>query len=336
VDPLTQIRLTRALIDIDSTTGSEAAAGAFLADTLRGLGYEVETQPVTGGRFNVYAHLGRPAVVFSTHFDCVPPFFPSREADGRLYGRGSCDAKGTLIAQIAACERLRTGDTSRAGLLFVVGEERGSDGALAANALAGGSRYLINGEPTDNRLGIATRGVYRVRLKALGRAAHSSQPHLGVSAIDKLVDALVVLRSTQWPDDPELGPTFFTTGLIAGGIAPNVIPPHADAELMFRTVGPAAELRRRLEERVGEFVDVEDVLEVPPVRLRTVPGIDAAVFSFTTDIPFLDQWGEPLLLGPGSVAMAHTADEHIDIEDLHRAVDLYVEVATGLLDNPSG
>ena len=199
MDSLTQLRVTRELIDIDSTTGREAAAGEYIARTLEGLGYSVTRQPVADGRFNVIAKLDDPVLVFSTHFDCVPPFFASREEQERVHGRGACDAKGTLVAQIAAAERLRAAGDRRIGLVFVVGEERGSDGARLANTIANGSKFLINGEPTDNRVGAATRGVYRVRLRATGRAAHSSLPELGESANDKLIDALVSIRSVQWP-----------------------------------------------------------------------------------------------------------------------------------------
>lgn len=343
MDSLTQLRLTRELIDIDSTTGQEAAAGEFIAHTLEELGWEVTRQPVIGDRFNVIASIDDPDVVLSTHFDCVPPFFPSRVeiapglqtrgAGGRLYGRGACDAKGTLVAQIAAAERLRADGSTRVGLLFVVGEERGSEGAKAANALAPGSRFLINGEPTDNRLGAATRGVYRARLRAIGRAAHSSQPELGVSAIDKLVDAIVALRAVQWPEDPALGKTFYSIGVMKGGVAPNVISPDAEAEVMFRTIGGHEDLRRLIVKHAGSLVSVEDVLVVPPVRLGTIPGLDAAVFAYTTDIPFLDRWGMPLLLGPGSVTRAHTADEYCEIAELERAVDLYVQIAGQLLQS---
>ena len=331
MDPVEQIRLTRELIDIDSTTGREGEAGAFIARALRELGYEVTEQPVSDGRFNLVARAGDPMVVLSTHFDCVPPFFPSSEEHGRLYGRGSCDAKGTLIAQIAAAERLRASGDARVGLLFVVGEERGSDGAKTANAAPGGSQFLINGEPTDNRLATATRGVYRARLVAKGRAAHSSLPELGISAIDKLVDALVALRDVEWPNDADLGETFYTVGLINGGIAPNVIPPDAEAEMMFRTVGPPEPIRTLIEAHAGHWVSVTDVLVVPPVKMQAVDGFESAVFSFTTDVPFLDRWGAPLLLGPGSVTVAHTADEHVPIAELHRAVDLYEQLARTLL-----
>jgi len=332
VDNIAQLRLTRQLVDIDSTTGREGEVAGFLATTLRGLGYRVTEQPLDDDRFNVIAQVGEPAVVFSTHFDCVPPFFPSREADGRLYGRGSCDAKGILAAQIAAAERLRAGGESRVGLVFVAGEERGSDGAKAANMLAAGSRFLINGEPTDNRLGAATRGVYRVKLTALGRAAHSSLPELGESAIEKLVDALVRLRGVEWPADPVLGRTHYTVGLMRGGVAPNVIPPEAEAELMFRTVGDTRAIAELLETSIGRLVTIEEILTVPLVRLTTAPGFDTAAFAFTTDIPFLDRWGAPLLIGPGSVTVAHTADEHVSIGELHRAVDLYMNLARNLLE----
>lgn len=336
MDPVTQLQLTRELIDLDSTTGRESRAAEWVATTLRRLGYTVTVQPIgppADGRFNVIARVGDPVpvVVFSTHFDCVPPFFPSRQEGDLLFGRGSCDAKGILVAQVAAAERLRAAGESRIGLLFVVGEERGSDGAQAANAVAPGSKFLVNGEPTDNRLAAATRGIYRARLVATGRAAHSSLPELGESAIEKLVDALVAMRGIEWPTDRDLGRTFYTVGLIQGGIAPNVIPPSAEAEAMFRTVGPHEDVRRRLEAGVRGRATVEDVLVVPPVRLTTLPGFDPKVFSFTTDIPWLDKWGAPLLLGPGSVTVAHTADEHVPIAELHRAVDIYEQLARSLM-----
>jgi acetylornithine deacetylase len=217
------------------------------------------------------------------------------------------------------------------GLLFVIGEERGSDGAKAANAMAPGSKFLVDGEPTDNRLAIATRGIYRARLHARGRAAHSSQPELGETAGEKLIDAIVALRKVEWPIDPDLGETYYTVGLIQGGVAPNVVPADAHAELMFRTVGEHAPLAALIEAAVGNRVEVEHVLAVPPVRLSTLPDFETATFSFTTDIPFLDRWGTPLLIGPGSITLAHTEDESVEIAELHRAVDLYVSVIEQLL-----
>ena len=331
MDPVATLAFARALIDIDSTTGREREAGDWLATELRTRGYTVTEQAIERGCSNVFATLDPPTVVFSTHFDCVPPFFPSSVESGRLYGRGSCDAKGILAAQVAAAERLRARGERRVGLLFVVGEERGSDGAAVANRTPPGSKYLINGEPTDSRLALATRGVLRVKFSASGRAAHSATPERGESAIEKLVDALVRLRSLSLPSDPELGTTFYTVALIEGGVAPNVIPAHAWAEANFRTIGQADDVLAALGALKGS-VDVEEVLRVPPVRFHTVPGFDTAVFPFTTDVPFLDRWGTPLLFGPGSILVAHTDHEHVELNELYAAVDSFERLAGALLD----
>jgi acetylornithine deacetylase len=330
MDPLSLVHLARTLVDIDSTTGQEADCGRWLSAYLRGRGFTVEEQPVSGDRFNIAVTMDPPRVVLSTHFDCVPPFFPSREAGGLLHGRGSCDAKGILAAQICALERLRGDGIRQVGGLFLVGEERGSDGAHIANVLPNVCRFLVDGEPTESRLAAATRGALRLKLVARGRAGHSSYPELGDSAIEKLLDALVRLRSIALPAREPLGRTHYTVGLISGGLAPNVIPPYAEAEVMFRTVGASAELRALLEPLHG-LVDLGVVLDVPAVTLTTVPGFDVAVFPFTTDIPFLDRWGTPLLFGPGSILVAHTDHEHVPVAELDAAADRYVQLATTLL-----
>jgi acetylornithine deacetylase len=340
VDPVDPVWLARELIDIDSTTGREGALATWLAAYLRERGYSVLEQPLEAAttnepaaatRRNLIAAVGEPALVFSTHFDCVPPFFASRVEGDTLFGRGACDAKGILAAQIAAAEGLRAEGETRIGLVFVVGEERGSDGAMAANKIASQSRFLVNGEPTENRLGIATRGVYRVRLHAHGRAAHSGYPELGESAIEKLLDVLHAMRAVEWPADALLGTTHYTVGLIAGGVAPNVVPPHAHAEIIFRSVSDHALLRTALAHVAGDRATVEEVLEVPPAHLHVEPGFDTAVFSYTTDIPFLSKWGTPLLLGPGSIHVAHTDREHVPISELWRGVELYTSLARRLL-----
>ena len=337
MDPVDIVALTRSLVDIDSTTGREGECGTWLANYLRGRGWIVDEQRVDDTRFNVIASVGadfsRPGgVTFSTHFDCVPTFFPSRAEGDKLFGRGSCDAKGILAAQVSAAEQLRRDGESRIGLVFVVGEERGSDGARVANTGAAGGRFLINGEPTDNRLGLATRGILRLKLRARGRAVHSSFPELGESAIDKLIDALVELRAIPMPSDPVLGQTHYTVGLISGGVAPNVVSAAAEAEVMFRTTSDAAEVRRAVTP-LERLVSIEHVLEVPPVKMRVVPGFDTAVFPYTTDIPFLQSWGEPLLFGPGSIHVAHTADEWVSIAELHAAAKHYVTLAKALLSS---
>ena len=326
------VDFARALVDIDSTTGREGEAGEWLAAQLLGRGYVVERQEVGNGRFNLVALAGRVEVVLSTHYDCVPPFFPSRVEGEILWGRGACDAKGILAAQVAACDRLRAEGETRVGLLFVVGEERGSEGALVANQRAIGSRFLVDGEPTDNRLAAATRGMWRVELAATGRAAHSSMPELGESAIEKLITALSMLRDIVLPSDDLMGPTTYSVGLISGGVAPNVIPPSAAAEVMFRTIGPSEDVRRALQP-LETLVTLEHILDVSPVRMHVPPGFDTATFAYTTDIPLLSAWGRPLLIGPGSIRVAHTDHEHVRIADLELAVERYLALARQLLSS---
>jgi acetylornithine deacetylase len=330
IDLTDVVSVASALVDIDSTTGREGDAVLWTATLLNQAGYEVVEQAVQGPRRNLYASFGKADVVFSTHLDCVPPFIPGKLVGDTLYGRGSCDAKGAAASQIAALETLRREGLTNIGVLLVVGEERGSDGAKTAQALAPGSKYLVNGEPTDNRLGIGTRGILRVNLKAAGRAAHSSFPELGESAVEKLLDALIALRGIDLPDDSVMGRTHYTVGVLNGGVAPNVIPAAAEAEVMFRTVGDLPGLRSSLKV-LERWVTVEEILDVPPVTMPSVPGFETATFPYTTDIPFLSSWGTPLLYGPGSIHVAHTDNEHVKVAELHKAVDGYVALAKYLL-----
>jgi acetylornithine deacetylase len=324
--------LTRQLVDIESVSSNEAAVGKFLVRELSAQGYQAAEMPVEGSRFNVYAisELSAPEIVLSTHMDTVPPFFPSSEDENRIYGRGACDAKGIIAAQIAAAARLRA-DRIRVGLLFLVGEERDSLGAAVANQHTPGCKFLINGEPTENRVAIASKGSLRVELIAEGRMAHSAYPELGESAIDKLLDALDRVRKIPLPTNPDVGPTTMNIGVIEGGRAPNVVPDYARAQLLFRLVGASDELKSAIEQAVAGLARVEYVLEIPYVRLRTVPGVPTMVASFTTDIPRLSKWGTPVLLGPGSIHVAHTDEEFVDKKELLEAVDLYYRVARELL-----
>jgi len=325
--------LTRKLVDVDSTTGREAAVGELLLRELGALGYDAQKMAVEAGRFNVYA-VPRgptgPAVVFSTHMDTVPPFFPSSEDAEKIYGRGACDAKGILAAQIAAAEKLRK-DNVAVGLLFLVGEERDSAGAKVANQHAPGSKFLINGEPTENKLAVATKGSLRAEITASGKMAHSAYPELGESAIEKLLAALERLRAVKLPSDPELGPTTVNIGILEGGRAPNVIADHARAHLLYRLVGPAEKLRQEIVSAIGELAKVDFVLEIPCVRLHALDGLPTMVAAYTTDIPALTHWGEPLLVGPGSIHVAHTEGESVEKKQLIEAVELYCTIAKRLV-----
>ena len=335
------VTLTRQLVDIESITGNEAAVGNYLYGELCRLGCQTKKMPVEGTRFNVYAtspEQPHPAVVFSTHMDTVPPFIPSSEDATRIYGRGSCDAKGIIAAQIAAAERLRR-ENIHAGLLFVVGEERDSLGAKVANDYVaqedanqqGVHRFLVNGEPTENRIALASKGTLRVEVTSTGRMAHSAYPELGESAIDKLLAVLTRLRSMPLPSDPEIGPCTLNIGLIEGGRAPNVIPDYAHADLLYRLIGPSEALRQKIVATAGDAVKVTFPLEIPFLRLRTVDGLPTMTAAFTTDVPFLTNWGEPLLIGPGSIHVAHTEGEYIDKQQLAEAIHLYCGIAKRLI-----
>ncbi len=327
------IGLTRRLVDVESISGNEAAVGELLLKELASLGFAASKMAVDDGRFNVYAvspEQANPAIVFSTHMDTVPPFIPSSEDAERVYGRGSCDAKGIIAIQTAAALKLRAEDIPIA-LLFVVGEERDSQGAQAANRQPRGSKFLVNGEPTENKVALASKGTLRVEVTAEGRMAHSAYPELGDSATEKLLDALQRIRALSLPSDPEIGPTTVNIGVLEGGRAPNVIPDFARAHLLYRLVGPSNELRRRITQAAGDQVRVDFVLEIPFMRLRSVPGLPTFVAAYTTDIPMLTNWGEPLLIGPGSIHVAHTEREYVDKKQLFEAVDLYCAVARKLL-----
>lgn len=337
---LDAVRLTRRLIDIESITYNECAVGLFLAEFLASRGFAAEKMLVQqdresrrqGERFNVYAQRPgtAPELVFSTHMDTVPPFISSSEDDEFIYGRGACDAKGIIAAQIAAVERLRD-EGIDAGLLFVVGEERDSAGAKIANLSPRRSRFLINGEPTDNRVAIASKGTLRAELKSVGRMAHSAYPELGESAIHKLIEALARVLAIELPVDAEIGPSTLNVGLIEGGRAPNVIADHAVAQVMIRLVGPSTETRKALEAAVAGLAMVEYTLEIPFMRFRHLEGLPSMVAAFTTDVPWLGAWGEPVLLGPGSIHVAHTPHEKLAKRELLEAIDLYVEVARRLV-----
>jgi acetylornithine deacetylase len=327
------VAFTRQLVDIESITGNEGLVGDFLYRELCRLGYQAKKIPVEGERCNVYAtapEQSRPAIVFSTHVDTVPPFIPSSEDSTRVYGRGSCDAKGIIAAQIAAAERLRQSGV-HVGLLFLVGEERDSLGAKVANQQSPGCKFLINGEPTENRIAIASKGALRVEVSAQGRMAHSAYPELGESAIDKLLEALNRLRAMKLPTEEGVGPTTLNIGVIEGGRAPNVISDKARAQLLYRLVGSSERLKREIIDTVGNLAKVEFVLEIPFVRLRTLDGLPTMIAAFTTDIPALSNWGEPLLVGPGSIHVAHTEGEYVEKKQLNDAVELYVTMAKRLL-----
>jgi acetylornithine deacetylase len=331
--------LTRALVDIESITENEERIGevlfGHLAEMAAAYGGHVERVPVEENRFNVFASWGNPVVTLSTHMDTVPPFFPSREDDQYIWGRGSCDTKGIIASMIFAVRELLAEGHRNIGMLFVVGEERNSTGAFAAARQPRGSKFLINGEPTENKLALGSKGALRLEFTASGRMAHSAYPELGESAIEKLLDALNDVRRLKLPTDKILGPSTLNIGTIAGGRAPNVIPDHARAEVFIRLIDDGAATSKTVLQAVNGKVDVKEVLSVPAVRLGSLPGFETTVVAFTTDIPaFAGTWGRPYLLGPGSIHVAHTSEERIPKAEITAAIQIYKRMVKALSQEP--
>jgi acetylornithine deacetylase len=326
------IQLTTQLMSIDSTSGREGEVVAWLDRYLRERGWRTQRVPVADGRDDLFATSSdAPLVTLSTHLDTVPPFIAPRVENGRVLGRGACDAKGIAAAMICAAERLRrTGQPI--ALLFVVGEEVTHDGAHAANdaiaagTLPGSNRVIIDGEPTESTLALGTKGAIRVIVRTTGEAAHSAYPHLGRSATADLVRLLAELDALALPRDELLGDTTVNIGSIAGGVADNVVAPWAEGRLMIRLVTPPEEVTRLVEQWAGGRASLEWGPVVPPVKLGVVDGFPTSVAAFATDIPKLSNWGVPYLFGPGSIHVAHRDDEHVSIDELHRAVGAYERI----------
>ena len=328
--------LTRALVDIESITGNEENVGLFLFDYLGGLASRyhgvVERMEVEPHRFNVFAQFGeRPLVTLSTHMDTVPPFFPSREDEECIWGRAACDTKGIIASMITAAVALLESGGTNLGLLFVVGEERNSAGAFHAAGHPRGSRFIVNGEPTENKLALGSKGALRYELVAHGKMAHSAYPELGESAIEKLLDTLADVRKIALPVDETLGPSTLNIGTIAGGRAPNVIPDEARAELLIRLVGDSSSTKRAMLQAARGRVDVNEVLEIPALRLGSLDGLETTVVAYTTDIPaFGNTWGQPFLFGPGTIHVAHTLEERVPKRQLLDAVEIYQRIVKDL------
>ena len=326
--------LTKELMSIPSVSGDEGAVGFFLRDHLQSLGWKVELQSVSENQNNVIAYLNeRPRVWLSTHMDTVPPFIPPTEDDEKIYGRGACDAKGIIAAQVTAAEELRKQGVENIGLLYTVEEERTSAGAKAANGhpLAAKCEYLINGEPTDSDLAIGSKGTFRLNIRTSGKAAHSAYPEEGESAIEKLLDVLDDVRHTKFPNDEFFGETTVNIGTIEGGTALNVIPPKAEAGLAIRLTTKRALIEEAVKTVLRDRGEIEVLSCSEPVRMLPVEGFKQKVVRFTTDIPYLTNWGRPLLLGPGSILVAHTKDEFVLKKDLEKSVGLYIKLAESLL-----
>jgi acetylornithine deacetylase len=329
------IDLLRELVDTPSTTGMEAGVAEIVERELAADGFRVERQEVHPDRWNVVATREgeTPRLLFSTHIDTVPPHLPFRLEGETIYGRGACDTKGGIVAMLEAGRRLRAEGARDFGYLFVVGEEVDHSGAKAAAKLGLRVRDIILCEPTRCRIIAAQKGVAKVRMDAEGRAAHSGVPHRGVSAVDRLLAVLETLRHREWPSHDVLGETFFNVGLISGGVAANVLAPAASAELMFRTVGPTAEILSALDDALVDGVTYEVLTENSPELFDVPDGYETGVANFNTDASFMKSMGRILLGGPGDIEVAHSAHEHITLEELDRGVELYTRLGRELLSS---
>jgi acetylornithine deacetylase len=328
--------LTRALVDIESISNNEMRVASFLFDHLSRMAARfaghAERMEVEEERFNVFASWGNPIVTLSTHMDTVPPFFSSSEDAEVIWGRGACDAKGIIASMIGAAEKLLDEGVRNFGLLIVVGEERNSAGAMAAARTPRGSRYLVAGEPTENKLALGSKGALRFEIATRGRMAHSAYPELGQSAVESLLDVLDAMRRIPLPQDPLLGRTTMNIGTIAGGRAPNIIPDAAEAEILVRLVGDAQPIRDSFAAVVGDRALLKEVLCIPAMRFEQLDSFPATVVSYSTDVPFLSRaWGKPFLIGPGNIHVAHTAEERISKRELSDAVEIYSDIVRRLL-----
>ena len=328
------VALAAELLSIQSFTRDEGAAIDFVARWLVNRGWNVSIQEVSPGRGNVWASHRGGGVTLSTHLDTVPPFYLPRLSGNRLYGRGACDAKGIVAAMMAAAEQLYADGEDRVDLLFVVGEEKGSDGARAANNLAATSRYLINGEPTESRLASGCKGSLRFVVRTRGREAHSAYPELGASAIEPLIRLLPTIHDVDFPSDPVLGATTVNIGTISGGTEANIVPGSAESEVMLRLVSDVAPVKQLVSDWAHNGgADVEFGSTIPAQRFHVLDGYEVAAVAYTSDIPLLGRWGTPLLFGPGSIHVAHTPDEYVDIDELRASVSTYASLVKQLLDS---
>ena len=325
------VALAAELLSINSSTGSEGGAVDFVSKWLVARGWNVFLQEVTRGRANVWASRSGGGVTLSTHLDTVPPYIAPRLDGDRLRGRGACDAKGIAAAMLVAADKLARAGENRVDLLFVVGEEKGSDGARAANRLQATSKFLVNGEPTESKLASGAKGSLRVTVRTRGRAAHSAYSHLGESAIRPMLKILPELDALDYPTDEVLGATTVNVGTLKGGTEANIVPALAEAELMFRLVGDVEDVRKQVDKWAEGRAEIEYGSYIPAQHFQTIEGFDVAPVAYTSDIPLLSRWGTPLMFGPGSIHVAHTPDEYIDVGELRRAVDAYERIVNSLL-----
>lgn len=328
--------LAKELISIPSVSGNEFEALEYLSTVFTSFGWHYEIHEISEKRFNIFVQFENPDVCFTTHIDVVPAKenqFNPEIKNGRLYGRGACDAKGILASMICAVKNLELNGKSNMALLVVIGEETDGIGAkTASKQLTGkGIRHIVNGEPTEGKLVAAHKGGLGFRITTRGISCHSGYPEYGIDANNTLVDIAYQIQNTCFGEDPVLGSATVNLGLIKAGSARNVLSDHGQIDGMIRTVTDSESVITKLQDIISDRAEIEILNNAPKVHLKTLPGFEISTVSYATDIPhFLSLGTDCLLYGPGSIKQAHTDDEWIDIIELEDSVTEYCKIFQNL------
>ncbi|KAF9888623.1 hypothetical protein FE257_008555 [Aspergillus nanangensis] len=338
------ISLLYDLIEVPSNSEYEQDVAVFLDNHLTALGYTVERIPIAQGstRENVYAYLGsqrKTRACLSSHMDTVPPHIPLRVDGSTIYGRGACDDKGPMAAQICALEELRAEGKVKEGdvsLLFVVGEEKGGPGMLAANNHDLSFEGVVFGEPTEGKLVVGHKGHLVFELIGEGKACHSGYPHHGTNANIALVEALNDFLTTKFPDSSLLGPSTFNIGKLEGGVSYNIVPAASKALCAVRVATDMPGIKKIVADTAAKHPNIrlEFKFEYPETLLdHDVEGFETGPVSYGTDVPRFKGNHKKYLYGPGSILVAHGENEQIEMSELLEGVKRYKTLTTHILNS---
>lgn len=357
--------LAQALVQLDTTVpaGNESRAAALVAERLHPLGFAIERYKLAEGRESLIARLNpgaaQPAICLCGHLDTVPIGNQAWQhdphggdiADGKLWGRGSTDMKGAVAAMVTACERLAKAEyTGKVVLALCASEETGCQGAINIADRIGDVGALVIGEPTNNSVAVAHKGVLWLRLVSVGRAAHGSMPHLGKNAIQMMLSAVSQLDHISFDVVPHalLGKPTLNIGTIAGGAATNIVADRCEVTLDVRLVPGlnASDAIEAIKASLGPEIAVEitlalDAVETDPedgwiksvlrrVNELGVAAPDPISVSYFTDASVLQpalNFPPVAIVGPGNPALAHQVDESCSIEEIWRSSQLFEGLA---------
>ncbi|MBS1515269.1 MAG: M20/M25/M40 family metallo-hydrolase [Bacteroidetes bacterium] len=310
------------ILKIESTTGSENTLAHFIAEKYTPAGMQCKIQNTSDGRVNLFFTIGKPKIVFNSHMDTVPPYIPPTFTDDIIYGRGSCDAKGQLAYLWQAANELIAEGEKDFGLLMTFSEEIGSIGARFANEMLTDTKYIIVGEPTENKLITSSKGTHFIKVTVRGKSCHSGYPQYGDSAINTMREFLDRLDKINFPMDEVMGDTPYNIGELHANNAQNVVPDLVTFNLFIRTTFASYPVFQQMLESIkGDKIELEFILNKGPIKFHTVEGFETGVVAYGTDAPSFTNVPNKILYGPGTILVAHTENEHIYIKDLYRAVE---------------